>query len=448
MLSSIYEKLTPYQGAKHIIVQDQQVGDIITNLLRTHNLYAREYDKIAGSFERKNVKAICQNIWQFIKTNIPYKIESDDRQLLKSPSAILYTANSTGSDCKNYSLFTAGILDALKRKGYPINWCYRFASYRFNDKLPHHVFVVVNPNTANEIWIDAVLPTFNLKKQYFYKTDKTANMALIAMSGVEYESIGASKKRTQKKAAKAVKKAAKKAAKATAPKKKGLVKKIAAGAKKAIKKAGKIVVKFAPVTVAVRNSFLALVRLNVRSVATNLRLAIAKNPAEVKKFWEGAGGSYNSLVKAVNAGAKKKRLGLIGVAPAGVPAAVAAATPLLLKVVALFKKLGIKAEDVAGVASKALKQIAQKKLDAINEAAETGEEQTSAGTFDAGSEAENLSEMPSAASNEGSTEASAEESADTEGNAQSFGGISKNTLLIGGAALAGIYLLSKSKKRG
>jgi hypothetical protein len=39
-------------------------------------------------------------------------------------------------------------------------------------KLPHHVFVVVNPSTNNEIWIDPVVKAFDYKKQYFYKIDK------------------------------------------------------------------------------------------------------------------------------------------------------------------------------------------------------------------------------------------------------------------------------------
>jgi hypothetical protein len=442
MLNSLYSRLTPYQGNKHIIVNDQQVGDIITNLLKTHNQYKSEYDKIASHFEKRGNKAIARGIWGFIKTNIPYKIESDDKQKLKSPSAILYTANTTGSDCKNFSLFAGGILDALNRKGYPINWCYRFASYRLNDKLPHHVFVVINPGTNNEIWLDAVLPSFDLKKQYFYKIDKNP-MALIAMSGVDYESIGASKKRQEKKAARKAAKPAKKAAR------KEKVKAAAKKVKEKIKKAGKVILKFAPPTVATRNAFLALVKLNVRSLATNLQKAMAKDNESIKKFWEGVGGKYDALQIAVSQGSKKKRLGGIGAAPAAAPAAVAAAAPLLVKIVDIFKKLGIKSEDIADIAGQAIKKIAQKKLDSINESAETGEETTASGTFDADA----AESATGGGSNISPKTLDIEQTEESEGGGltpteenRMFAGVTNKTLLIGGAAaLTALYFINKKK---
>lgn len=361
--------MNPYEGRKHILVHDQNVSDIITNILKTHKQYLNEYNKIAIHFKGRNINETAYNIWKFIKNNIDYKIESDDKQLLKSPSAILYTAKSIGSDCKNYSLFAGGILDSLNRSGIPINWCYRFASYKIGDKLPHHVFVVINPDTNNEIWIDPVLSSFNQKKQYFFKLDRKP-MSLIAMSGVSYEGIGRSAKRTQKVA---TRKAAKE------PKKQERKAKVVARAKKikeGIKKAGKVVLKFAPISVAARNAFLALVKLNARSLANNLQLAVKKNEAEVKKFWTNIGGNYSSLVSAINVGSRKKRLGFLG-DPATAAAATAAATPLLIKIVQLFKKLGIRTEDVASVVKAGVNQIAQNKLDEIDSEIQTGEESDS-----------------------------------------------------------------------
>lgn len=411
------------------MVNDQNVSDIITSLVKTHAQYAREYDKISSAFVGANEKIIGSKIWHFLKKNINYKIEPDEKQLLKSPSAILYTGKTIGSDCKNYSLFTAGILDSLNRKGYNINWCFRFASYRIDEKTPHHVFVVINPDTNNEIWIDAVLKAYDLKKQYFYKTDrKSKNMALIAMSGIEYEGLGKAKKAAPKKAARKAAQPAKKAAR------KEKVKKAAQKIKGKIKQAGKMVLKFSPATVAVRNAFLLLVKLNVRSLATNLAIALKKDANQVLKFWTGAGGNADSLKKAVAVGAKKKRLGeveySIGALPAAAAGAVTAATPLLLKVVAIFKKMGIKTEDLAAVASNAVKKIAQNKLDQINEAAETGDEDTSAGTFES-------------ADIEGgeSGEVNDEGGEGDEGGLIGF--IKKNPLVIGAAVLGIGYSLTK-----
>jgi len=157
MISSIYNKLTPFNNSAKMLVPDQQVSDIITGMLNAHTKYAPEYQKIAQSFAGRDVKSTARNIYDFLKNNVNYVIEPDDKQMLKSPSAILYTGKTTGSDCKNYALFTAGILDALNRAGFPIKWTFRFASYRMFDKMPHHTFVVINPDTNKEIWIDPVL---------------------------------------------------------------------------------------------------------------------------------------------------------------------------------------------------------------------------------------------------------------------------------------------------
>ena len=362
-MTNLLANLKPFANKSHILVNDQQVSDIITGLLKTHNQYKSEYDKIASSFKGRTDKETGKKIYTFIKNNVKYVIEPDSRQTLKSPAAILYTGKTTGSDCKNMSLFTGGILSALNRMGANIKWCYRFASYRMFDKMPHHVFVVINPNTANEIWVDAVLPKFNLKKQYYYKTDKKVNdMALVAVAG-----IGAPKKRQQKKAAKKAAAPAKKAAR------KELLKKKATKLKASIKKAGKVTLKFAAAPV--RNSFLLLVKINFKNLAGKLKRAIDKAPDKIKTFWENAGGSYKTLTIAVGQGYKKKAIGVIGMQIGAAPAAAAAvtATPLLIKVANVLKSIGIDPETIIDFAADKLKQVANDKLEQVNEqaAAET-----------------------------------------------------------------------------
>jgi histone H1/5 len=363
-MTNLLAQLKPFANKQHILVNDQQVSDIITGLLNTHNQYKSEYDKIAGGFKSRTDKETGKKIYTFLKNNVNYVIEPDSKQTLKSPAAILYTGKSTGSDCKNYSLFTGGILSALNRKGANIKWCYRFASYRMFDKMPHHVFVVINPNTANEIWVDAVLPKFNLKKQYYYKTDKKVNdMALVAVAG-----IGAPKKRQAKKAAKKAAAPAKKAAR------KELLKKKATKLKTNIKKAGKVTLKFAAAPV--RNSFLLLVKLNFKNLAGKLQRGIDKAPDKIKTFWENAGGSYKTLTIAVGQGIKKKAIGVIGM-QLGVSetaaAAAVTASPLLIKIAGVLKKIGIDPETIIEFASSKLKKVANEKLEQVNEqaAAET-----------------------------------------------------------------------------
>jgi len=356
-LNTIISNLTPYQGNKTLIKYSQSVGDIMTGILQTHNLYAADYDKISNTFWKGSAVKTAKCIYDFLKANTHYIVEPDNKQTLRSPSAILLLGNNknNGLDCKSYSLFIAGVLDSLKRSGKKINWCYRFASYRPADKLPHHVFVVLNPNTDKEIFVDPVLSTFNNRKTFFFKIDKKP-MALIAVSG-----IGAKRSKADRKARKEQRKA-----------------KI----KTAIKKRGKILMKFNPVSVSGRNSFLLVVKVNLFGLANKLRAAYEKDQNKVNKFWLKMGGSIASLKKAINEGIKRgKNKGSqesiqgIGVVPA-IAAAIAAATPIIIKVTQLLKSIGVNTDDLAAGAKKLVSNIIEKKIDQQAEAEQSAEDQS------------------------------------------------------------------------
>lgn len=303
----ILNKLPPFNNRRDVLVNDQDVADIITGILATHQQYAKQYDKIAPYFIGANNYETGRNIWTFLKNNVRYKVEPESAQMLKSPAAIVtgtVNGRTNTSDCKNMSLFTGGVLSAINRAGGRINWAYRFASYKLWDKVPQHVFVVINPDTNNEIWVDAVLPTYNNKKQYYYKTDrKVNNMALVALSGTM---AGKGKaKRQQKKAEKQAGKGAKRAN--AKERRKQFFKKL----KDKAKKAGKLILKYNPATAASRNAFLLLVKVNARSLATNLKKLKDRGNTEAQTLWTKIGGNVATLNEAIDSGAKKKRLGVI-----------------------------------------------------------------------------------------------------------------------------------------
>ena len=405
MISSIYNKLTPFSNSQKMLVPDQQVSDIITGMLNAHTKYAPEYQKIAQSFAGRDVKSTARNIYDFLKKNVNYVIEPDDKQMLKSPSAILYTGKTTGSDCKNYALFTAGILDALNRAGFPIKWTFRFASYRMFDKMPHHTFVVINPDTNKEIWIDPVLNGFNLKKQYYYKLDKKPkNMALISLAGIGRKS------KAEKKAKKQVRSA----------KRKEAVKKVA----NKLKTTGKAVIKVAGAPV--RNSFLLLVQVNFKNLAGKLKKVYDTNPDKLKTFWSGFSGQWDSLVKAINTGVTKKAIGSflgVPVAPA-VATAVTTASPILVKLAKFLKSIGVDPETIQELAQEKLNQVAQNVVSKVRKEAkeiEVEEKQEVAQT---------------------NKELDTEESGSESGSGLSLG---KNTLLLVGAGAVGLFLLTRKK---
>lgn len=314
-----------YAGRKDLLVYDQSTGDIIQAILDADQKYSDQYKNISSYFKGYNDEETGRKIFDFLKRHIKYIVESEDQQLVKSPAAILHTGVS---DCKCYSLFGSGILKQLG-----VNYCFRFASYRSNDKNPGHVFIVINPGTNNEIWLDPVLSYYNYKKAYCYKIDKKPRkMAIYQISG-----IGAS----------AEKKARRKA------RRKAFGQKLKKGVKGVLKVAA------APA----RNAFLGLVALNVHGLGTKVMQLYAKDLDKLKNFWGSAGGQINKLLAAAQKGSKKKRIlgtdpnpNIIGVA---IPTLLTTASPIIVAFAKMLKSAGIDPKELVQVGKMALNKKAQ-----------------------------------------------------------------------------------------
>ena len=182
---NLLTKLDSFKNNQKIISYDQSTNDIINAILKQHNKSQRDYDKLFYFFDCGNYYDTAKKVFNFLKNNIQYQIEPDELQTVKTPAAILATKNG---DCKHMSLFIAGILDSYRRNtGEIFDLCYRFAAYD-GSNTPEHVFVVINPDSDDEIWCDAVLDNFNEKKEpNFYKDKKINNMALMALSGINQQ---------------------------------------------------------------------------------------------------------------------------------------------------------------------------------------------------------------------------------------------------------------------
>jgi hypothetical protein len=352
-------RLKPFGGNSKMLVRDQQVPDIISAMLSAHKMYASEYDKISKDFYSGDGVQTAKKLFDFLKKNVKYKIESDQAQRIMSPGAILSLGKN---DCKNYALFIMGVLDSLKRKGLISNKIYyRFASYRLLDEIPHHVFAVIQDQQGNEFFIDPVLSKFNQRKTYYHKIDKSPSMPLYSVSGIgnQVGLFGSKKKKA----------AAASAAATSAP-----VAQAAPAAKPKEKK--KIVLKIA--LAPARGSFLLLVGLNFMGLATKLKNAFTNRADETQNWWKNLGGNPNELLRKTEQGAKKKKLlgadvefaseGQIGVVATGTAAAAATAAPILIKLAEFLSKLGIDVKEVAEVGkqvlAKQVKNVVEKKLEA------------------------------------------------------------------------------------
>jgi len=422
-MTNLLNILSPFKNHQRIVVRTQSVGDIISGIMFTHNKYKSEYDKIAKQFEGKTNLQTAKNIFDFLKAHTHYVIESDSKQTLRSPSAILVLGNkkNIGLDCKSYALFIGGILDALRRKGKNINWCYRFASYSLFNKLPHHVFVVINPDTKHEIWVDPVLPTFNNKKAYSFKIDKY--MSLITVSGIE-DGVGRRKPKKSKAERKQV-------------------------IKNKLKKRGKLLLKWNPATITARNAFLLIVKLNLFRIATRLNQMLQIDSSKLEKFWKGIGGNWNSLQKNISQGKNKRQKNKVGVVvAAGTAAAVVSATPIVLKIVKLLKSVGIETKDLEKIGKKIVEKVVKKKID---NAAEDGREDiTDSGSEDSGSEdsgGEDSGSEDSGSEDSGSEDSGSEDSGSEDSGSEDSGDTVEGTmdkiLPIAGLLLLG-YVISKN----
>jgi hypothetical protein len=184
-----------------IVPGEQSVKDIMNEVLDSHAAFKGDYDCIADYF---NDADPLRSLFNFCKKFLPYRAEDEEDQTSRSPIAILMLADNWGVDCKHYSGFIAGVIDACNRAGYSnYDWCYRFASYDPFDSTKEHVFVVVNPG-GNEIWLDPapieengtyIKRSFNDRKAMpFYITDKILPMSLNRITGCRinpnYQSMG------------------------------------------------------------------------------------------------------------------------------------------------------------------------------------------------------------------------------------------------------------------
>lgn len=118
----------------------------------------------AKTLKGASLEDTCRNIWEFVKTQIPYVLDERGFQWIKSPGRLW--AEKAG-DCKSFSVFTAS---CLRNLGIPYG--YRFASYNTADPDPTHVYVYVPLKGGGEIILDSVWTgPFNTQKKFAHKKD-------------------------------------------------------------------------------------------------------------------------------------------------------------------------------------------------------------------------------------------------------------------------------------
>jgi hypothetical protein len=174
--------LPPPKMSKDLIVEIQDEVDMMQSVVDAHKKFAYQYDMIYRQFDTGRVDSTGKLIWEFLKYNLVYTAEGKRDQTKKSAVRILCPGEKI--DCKHYSSFAGGVLDAIKRnEGDKFTWCYRYGGYD-SSGIIGHVFVVINPNTNNEIWLDPVLGRYNERLWPNIYEDKFVKMALYELAGI------------------------------------------------------------------------------------------------------------------------------------------------------------------------------------------------------------------------------------------------------------------------
>lgn len=404
--SQLIELLPQPEYKKVKIETNQSANDIIKEIKLADEIYRPQYKLIAHLFKSESVTKTAKKVWDFLKTQMRYKIEGDSWQTSKSPSVLL----SQGyGDCKHFTLFTVGILNAL---GYEC--VFRFTSYKISDETPQHVYTLVKLENGSFLPVDGVLNEFAKEKSFYHKKDVTP-MALYRISGfpvnnkrVLKQGISKSKPKgflrvlantANKKQKIAVPRVFNSRVRRALPVVSGydengvpignIFKKVGKGIKKAVKATGKGIknaTKFTGKTVAkaakatgkgvanaakftgktivkiaatpARNAFLALVGLNFKQLGYKLNKAIIKDPAKVQKFWvKTFKGSWSSLNKAVARGASKGKKYTPGIGEPATASFLAVAGPILIAAFTLLSSiLGKKEASEGGDISQGIDQ--------------------------------------------------------------------------------------------
>jgi hypothetical protein len=396
MRNELLGKLSSYKNNLVKVTDYQQTDDIIKELIKGHEKWNKDYDKISDSFWKGNIINSCKYVFNYLKENVKYDIEPDTRQSIKSPAAIFATGKySDGkNDCKHYSSVFGGLIDSWNRKGYcKADWTYRFANYKMFNTTPHHVYVVVKTKDG-EIWCDAVLSSFNQKKPYINKTDKKPKMALYHISGIGCNNcksscynnnesmygipvISGKKQRQQRRSSR----------------------------RTGENCSGRNLPKYAPPLIAGRKAFLLLIRLNVKNIGLKMYHVLRNQSTREKALnkWCSMGGNARVLISTVNkfADKYKRKYGAIGFDPATITAAATAAAPYITAMLPIIKL----ASKLVPSGSKA-QQILETSTDIAEQVTESTEEAS---------------------------------------GGETTAGVSNN-FIYGVVALAGIYLLTRKKK--
>lgn len=145
-------------GAAILLHKQGTTPDIVREVLRAIRDYGDQVCELAPSFAGATVQDTARNIWQFLKTQVQYKVDPAGKQWILEPRRFLAQGFA---DCKGFSIFTSAILRCLGH-----DHVVRFTGYSRRSPVTH-VYIVLADGTP----VDAVWHTFGAEKAFSHKKD-------------------------------------------------------------------------------------------------------------------------------------------------------------------------------------------------------------------------------------------------------------------------------------
>lgn len=171
------QTLPPARYNKHPVKEGDTL-DILKEVLATYLANWRDTERLAPHFKAATLESTLRNVWQFVKTHVPYKVDPEGWQFPKAPARLW--ADKQG-DCKSYSIFIASVLQNI---GIPYQ--FKFVAWKPEQPLRHVYITVPDTKAPNgKYWIlDAVLNQFNKEDPYAYSRIEMPDVKIARLDGL------------------------------------------------------------------------------------------------------------------------------------------------------------------------------------------------------------------------------------------------------------------------
>lgn len=157
----------------HPIKKSGNTGDIIAGIMDADKCNTAYVTEFARELQGNTKLETCENIYNFVRANIPYNEDEEGQQLIKSPGEVWNCryqdaldadgngGTGEGCDCKSMSIFCSALLKAMGN----YEFMYRFVSETLEDDLYHVYAIVRDDGGEGYIVLDCTLRTFNKELQ-------------------------------------------------------------------------------------------------------------------------------------------------------------------------------------------------------------------------------------------------------------------------------------------